>query len=60
MHGIHLLVGLLWMLVMLLQVARNGFTLLVTYRLANLKIFWLYQALIWSFVYTFVYLRGAI
>lgn len=37
-HGIHLLVGLLWMVVML-QVARNGFTLLVTYRLANLKIF---------------------
>ena len=59
-HGIHILVGLLWMVVMLLQVARNGFTLLVTYRLANLKIFWLYQALIWSFVYTFVYLRGAI
>ncbi len=59
-HGIHLAVGLLWMVVMLAQIARNGFTLLVTYRLANLKIFWVYQGLIWTFVYTFVYLQGSI
>ncbi len=59
-HGIHIAFGLLWMAVMLAQVARNGFTALVTYRLANLKIFWLYQTLIWTFVFTFVYLRGSI
>ena len=59
-HGAHIAVGLLWMIVMLVQVARDGFTLLVTYRLANLKIFWIYQGLVWTFVYTFVYLRGAI
>lgn len=59
-HGIHLAVGLLWMVVMLAQIARDGFTLLVTYRLANLKVYWLYQGLIWTFVYTFVYLRGSI
>ena len=59
-HGIHLGLGLLWMAVMLVQIARSGFTPLVTYRLANLKIYWLYQGLIWTFVYTFVYLRGSI
>ena len=59
-HAVHLAVGLLWMIVMLVQIARDGFTLLVTYRLANLKIYWLYQGLIWTFVYTFVYLRGSI
>ena len=59
-HMIHLLVGLLWMLVMLAQIRRNGLTLLVTYRLANLKIYWVYQGLIWTFVYAFVYLRGSI
>ena len=59
-HALHILLGLLWMVVMLIQVWRKGFTLLVTYRLANLKIFWLYQALIWSFVYSFVYLKAAI
>ena len=59
-HGIHIAFGLLWMVVMLVQVRRHGFTSLVTYRLANLKIFWLYQTLIWTFVFTFVYLRGSI
>ena len=59
-HGIHIAFGLLWMVVILLQVARSGFTSLVTYRLANLKIFWLYQALIWTFMFTFVYLRSSI
>ena len=59
-HGIHLAFGLLWMAVMLVQIARQGFTLMVTYRLANLKIYWLYQGLIWTFVYTFVYLRGSV
>ena len=59
-HALHLLVGLIWMAVMAVQIARDGFTLLVTYRLANLKIYWLYQGLIWTFVYTFVYLRGSI
>ena len=59
-HGVHLLFGLLWMLVMVAQIARDGFTQLVTYRLANLKVYWLYQGLIWTFVYTFVYLRGSI
>lgn len=59
-HGVHLVFGLLWMVVMMLQIRRFGFTPLVTYRLANLKIYWLYQGLIWTFVYAFVYLRGSI
>ncbi len=59
-HAVHLAFGLLWMAVMMLQIGRHGFTQLVTYRLANLKIYWLYQGLIWTFVYTFVYLRGSI
>lgn len=59
-HGIHIAIGLLWMGVMLAQVARSGLTALVVYRMANLKIFWLYQALIWTFVFTFVYLRGSV
>ena len=59
-HGFHILIGLLWMGVMLVQVWRSGLTTLVVYRMANLKIFWLYQALIWTFVFTFVYLRGLV
>ena len=59
-HGIHIAFGLLWMIVMQVQLATKGITDAVLYRLANLKIFWLYQALIWTFLYTFVYVRGSI
>lgn len=59
-HGVHIAIGLIWMAVAIAQVARDGLTVLVVYRLANLKVFWLYQALVWSFVFTFIYLRGSI
>lgn len=59
-HAVHLVIGILWMVVMAAQIRRSGFTPVVTYRLANLKIFWLYQGLIWTFVYAFVYLRGSV
>jgi cytochrome o ubiquinol oxidase subunit 3 len=59
-HALHVAIGLLWIAVMLARVAVGGVTLRVTYGLANLKIFWLYQALIWTFVYVFVYLGGSI
>ncbi|APZ42344.1 cytochrome c oxidase subunit 3 [Acidihalobacter ferrooxydans] len=58
-HGVHVMFGLLWMLTMLVQVAREGFTENVVYRLLNLKIFWLFQAVIWVCVFTLVYLMGS-
>lgn len=57
-HGLHMLFGLLWMAVMVVQVLRQGFTEGVVYRLLNLRIFWHFQALIWVFIFTFVYLQG--
>ncbi len=59
-HGVHIAFGLLWMFVMLAQVVTKGLTIEVVYRLVNLKVFWLYQALIWTFLDAFVYLRGSI
>ena len=59
-HGIHMVFGLLWMIVMIVQVAVKGLPSKVAYRLINLKVFWLYQAVIWGLVYSFVYLWGAI
>ena len=47
-------------MIMLGQVAREGFSGNMAYRLLNLKLFWHFQAVIWVCVYTFVYLRGAI
>ncbi len=59
-HGLHVVVGIAWMLVMLVQVASAGLTEKVVYRLLNLRLFWHFQAVMWVFMFTFLYLRGAI
>lgn len=59
-HGVHIVFGLLWMLVMMVQVATRGFSEQVVYRLLNLRSFWHFQALIWVCIFTFIYLRGGI
>lgn len=55
-HGLHMAFGLLWMVVMAVQVLREGFTDKVVYRLLNLRIFWHFQAVIWVCVFAFIYL----
>ncbi len=59
-HGAHLVFGVLWIAVMMAQVARQGFTPNVVYRLLNLKLFWFFQGFIWIYVFSFVYLAGAL
>lgn len=59
-HGVHIFFGLLWMLVMMVQVATRGFSEQVVYRLLNLRSFWHFQALVWVCIFTFIYLRGGI
>jgi cytochrome o ubiquinol oxidase subunit 3 len=58
-HGLHMLFGILWRLVMIVQVAQSGFTSHIVARLLNLRMFWQFQASVWVCVYVFVYLRGA-
>jgi cytochrome o ubiquinol oxidase subunit III len=58
-HGLHMAFGILWMLVMMVQVARSGFTSNIVARLLNLRMFWQFQASVWVCVYAFIYLRGA-
>jgi cytochrome o ubiquinol oxidase subunit 3 len=59
-HGLHMVFGIIWLLVMLVQVLRIGLTPPVVAQLLNLRLFWQFQAAIWVCVYVFVYLRGAI
>jgi len=57
-HAAHIFAGLIWILVMLWQVARKGFTEDVVGRLISLRMFWQFQAVMWVFIYVFVYLWG--
>lgn len=59
-HGLHMALGILWMLVMVVQVLRYGLSTAVVAQLLNLRLFWQFQASVWVCVYVFVYLKGTI
>jgi len=59
-HGFHVSCGLLWMVVMMVQVSVYGVTIHTFRRLACFSLFWHFLDLVWIFIFTFVYLMGVI
>jgi cytochrome o ubiquinol oxidase subunit III len=59
-HGFHVSVGLLWMIVLMLQIAYKGVTVTTFRRLVCFSMFWHFLDLVWIFIFTFVYLMGVI
>jgi cytochrome o ubiquinol oxidase subunit 3 len=59
-HGLHITVGLSWMVVMAAKVLRGGLTSANIRRLTMLSLFWHFLDIIWVFIFTIVYLLGAI
>jgi len=58
-HGLHITMGLLWIGVMLFRITRDGITRANARRLAMLSLFWHFLDIVWIFIFTFVYLMGA-
>lgn len=59
-HGAHVSIGLLWMLVMMVQLGKYNITPAMNRRLIYLGLFWAFLDIVWIFVYTIVYLMGVI
>lgn len=59
-HGLHITAGLFWMLVLMVQVAKRGLVEMTYRRIILLSLFWHFLDLVWIFIFTIVYLRGAI
>ncbi len=59
-HGMHVTFGLLWMIVMMVQIVKMGFTPGVKSRLMRLSLFWHFLDIVWVGVFTFVYLFGVL
>lgn len=57
-HGLHVSFGLIWMVVMMLQVHFIGITATTFRRLVCFSLFWHFLDLVWIFIFTFVYLMG--
>ncbi|MGK2960308.1 MAG: cytochrome o ubiquinol oxidase subunit III [Candidatus Malihini olakiniferum] len=58
-HGIHVTSGLIWLIVMMIQVSRWDITPTVKTRLMCLNLFWHFLDVIWICIFTVVYLAGA-
>lgn len=59
-HGLHISVGLLWMGVLAVQLVRKGLTHGGLKRLTLLSLFWHFLDIVWIFIFTIVYLLGAV
>jgi len=57
-HGLHITIGLLWMVSLLVQVFRKGLTEFNSRRLLLLSMFWHFLDVIWIFIFSIVYLIG--
>lgn len=57
-HGTHVTFGLIWMAVMIGQVATKGLTSPVQSRLMRLSMFWHFLDIIWIGIFSIVYLMG--
>lgn len=59
-HGAHITSGLIWALFLGIEILRRGLTPVNTKRLAMFSLFWHFLDIIWIFIFTIVYLFGAL
>jgi cytochrome o ubiquinol oxidase subunit 3 len=59
-HGLHVTFGMIWLVVLMVQVLRRGLIADNVRRLQCLSMFWHFLDVVWIGVFTFVYLMGMI
>lgn len=57
-HGLHVSAGLVWILLMVAQIAVKGLTAPVRSRLMRLGLFWHFLDIVWIGIFSVVYLPG--
>lgn len=59
-HGLHIAVGLVWLVVLAWSLLRQGITNTLHKRVALFSLFWHFLDIIWIFIFTLVYLFGVL
>lgn len=59
-HGLHVTAGLLWMSGLFAQIWQRGLSVTTIGKVGTLGLFWHFLDIVWIFIFTFVYLMGAI
>jgi cytochrome o ubiquinol oxidase subunit 3 len=60
MHGLHVTIGSIWIVVMILQMAAIGRDEKVKINLVRLSLFWHFLDVVWIAIFSVVYLQGLI
>jgi cytochrome o ubiquinol oxidase subunit III len=59
-HGTHVTVGLLWLLALVIAIAKRGLSRGNMRKLALFSLFWHFLDIVWIFIFTIVYLTGSL
>ncbi|MFO0781338.1 MAG: cytochrome o ubiquinol oxidase subunit III [Candidatus Saccharimonadales bacterium] len=59
-HGLHITIGLIWIITMMVRVAKVGLTHGSVRKLTMLSLFWHFLDVVWIFIFSIVYLLGVI
>lgn len=58
-HGLHIAIGLIWMIAMMIRIVQVGFTRGSIRKLTMMSLFWHFLDVVWIFIFSIVYLLGA-
>lgn len=58
-HGLHILTGLIWLIVITIRISKNGINPQRYRQLSMFGMFWHFLDIVWIFIFTIVYLMGA-
>lgn len=59
-HGLHVLTGIVWLPVLLLQLASGGLDRPLKVNMIRLSLFWHFLDIVWIAIFSVVYLQGAL
>ncbi|KRF41910.1 cytochrome o ubiquinol oxidase subunit III [Paenibacillus sp. Soil787] len=57
-HGLHVTLGLVWMIAVIIQLSRHGITPVTQRKVSIVSLYWHFLDVVWIFVLTVVYLMG--
>lgn len=57
-HGLHVSIGLVWMIALIIQLRKRGITPVTKRKVNIISLYWHFLDVVWIFVFTIVYLMG--
>lgn len=57
-HGLHVSIGLVWMIALMFQLRRHGITEVTKRKVTVIGLYWHFLDVVWIFLFTVVYLMG--